>query len=120
MHGAVGDLGELNQVMGELRQFMAEREWQTFHDPKNLAMAIASEVGELCALYRWIPNAEADAFSQAKPEPIADEVADVLILTLLLADRAGIDVPSAIRRKMEKNRANYPLETAKGNAQRHR
>lgn len=114
----VGDLAELNGVMDQLRGFMNEREWQRFHDPKNLAMAIASEAGELCALYRWIPNSEADEFSRNTPEPIADEVADVLILSLLLADRIGLDVPAAIRQKLEKNRANYPLESAKGNAQR--
>jgi NTP pyrophosphatase (non-canonical NTP hydrolase) len=110
----------IHALRDELRQFMAERDWGQFHDPKNLAMLLASEVGELCDVYRWVPNADADSFS-ARPEnreAIADEVADVAIGVLLLADRIGLDLAQTIRAKMIKNGQKYPVELSRGKADR--
>ena len=101
-----------------LRRFTTERDWTRFHDPKNLAMLLASEAGELVALLRWIPNAEADAFVRA-PEHRPDveaEVADVAIALLLLCDRAGIDLAGAIEAKIAANAAKYPGELSRGHA----
>jgi len=88
---------EYAELLEELRGFVREREWEQFHDPKNLAMLVASEAGELLAEYRWIPNERADAFS---PEPearqrIAAEIGDVGIALLLLCDRTGVDLAAA-------------------------
>jgi dCTP diphosphatase len=101
---------DLTAVHERIRAFVREREWEPFHDPKNLAMAIASEAGELCAELRWVASEDADAFAQrADVRPrIEDEVADVAITLLMFVDRAGIDLPRAIDAKMEKNRAKYP------------
>ena len=104
----------------ELRAFVAERDWRQFHDPKNLAMLLASEAGELLAEYRWIPNDGADAFSH-EPEArqrIAAEIGDVGIALLLLCDRTGIDLETAMREKLARNRERYPVELAKGRAAR--
>ena len=100
----------------ELRTFVKERDWQTFHDPKNLAMLLASEVGELVALFRWVDNREADAFAGKEPnrEKISAEIADVAISLLLLVDRMGVDLPAVIREKIEVNRRNYPVDVARG------
>ena len=71
-------MDRLEEVLVELRKFVAEREWQQFHDPKNLAMAIASEAGELLAEYRWVSNAEADRFTKSEGvrRRVAAEAAD--------------------------------------------
>jgi dCTP diphosphatase len=110
----------LESVLAELRGFVAEREWAEFHDPKNLAMLLASEAGELLAEYRWVRGPEADAFSR-QPEArarIADEIGDVAIALLLLCDRIGLDPIEAISAKLAKNHARYPVETSRGRADR--
>lgn len=106
----------LDEIMVRLREFVAERDWSQFHDPKNLAMAVASEAGELLAEYRWITNAEADAWSK-EPENkrrVAMEAADVGIALLLLCDRVGIDLIAAMQEKVENNAANYPVAISRG------
>jgi dCTP diphosphatase len=113
-------MSEIEAFVGELRRFVAEREWAQFHDPKNLAMLLASEAGELLAEYRWVPGAEADARSrEAAPRArIADEIGDVGIALLLLCDRIGIDLLKTMSDKLAKNRARYPVEAARGKAER--
>ncbi len=104
----------------ELRHFVAERDWNQFHDPKNLAMLLASEAGELLAEYRWVRNEQSDAFShdlQARRR-IADEIGDVGIALLLLCDRIGMDLETAMREKLARNRQRYPVEHSKGKATR--
>jgi NTP pyrophosphatase (non-canonical NTP hydrolase) len=110
----------LKEVVGELRAFVAEREWEQFHDPKNLAMAVASEAGELLAEYRWVSNAEADSYSKRNDHRnrIAAEAADVGIALLLFCDRIGLDLIEAIKAKMTQNRRNYPVEQSRGRWER--
>jgi NTP pyrophosphatase (non-canonical NTP hydrolase) len=111
---------DVDALLAELRQFVAERDWAQFHDPKNLAMLLASEAGELVAEYRWVAGAVADGHSRA-PEArarIADEIADVGIALLLLCDRTGIELGDAITAKLAKNRARYPADKSRGKAER--
>jgi NTP pyrophosphatase (non-canonical NTP hydrolase) len=111
---------QLEKVVGELRAFVAEREWEQFHDPKNLAMAVSSEAGELLAEYRWVSNADADSYSKDADHRrrIAAEAADVGIALLLLCDRIGLDLIDAIRDKMVLNRRSYPVDQSRGRWQR--
>jgi NTP pyrophosphatase (non-canonical NTP hydrolase) len=107
----------LEQILQELRAFVAERAWAPFHDPKNLAMAIGSEAGELLSELRWIRSEDADAHCRGPARPhIADELGDVLITTLMLCDRIGLDPIETIRQKMAKNAAKYPADRARGRA----
>lgn len=110
----------LEEVLRDLRSFVAEREWEQFHDPKNLAMAVSSEAGELLAEYRWVSNADADSYSKdvEHRRRIAAEAADVGIALLLLCDRIGLDLIDAIREKTALNRRNYPVEKSRGRWQR--
>ena len=110
----------LNEAISRLRHFTAERNWGQFHDPKNLAMALSSEAGELLAELRWVSSTDADEFVKRPAERarIIDEVADIAIALLLLCDRLDLDLLSAISDKIKKNSANYPVETARGNAYR--
>ena len=111
---------DLASLITELRQFVAERDWRQFHDPKNLAMLLASEAGELVAEYRFVPGAAADALSHgpAARARIADELADVTIAVLLLADRIGLNLPRAVEDKIAKNALRYPVEASRGRADR--
>ena len=111
---------ELASLLDALRRFNDERAWAKFHDPKNLVMLLASEVGELVALLRWVAGPDADAFvrdpgHRAKVEA---EVADVAIALLLFCDRSGIELAGAIRAKLEVNRRNYPVELSHGHSAR--
>jgi len=111
---------DVEPLIAELRQFVAERDWAQFHDPKNLAMLLASEVGELVAEYRWVASDAADGHGrdgEARAR-IADEIGDVGIALLLLCERTGIDLGQAIAAKIAKNRGRYPVETARGRAGR--
>jgi NTP pyrophosphatase (non-canonical NTP hydrolase) len=110
----------LEDILPTLRKFVADRDWQQFHDPKNLAMLVASEAGELVAEYRWVRGEESDARSR-EPEArarIADEAADVGIALLMLCDRIGLDLAGAIEAKIAKNAARYPVDAARGRADR--
>jgi NTP pyrophosphatase (non-canonical NTP hydrolase) len=113
-------MSSLDDLRAELRAFVAARDWQQFHDPKNLAMLVASEAGELVAEYRWVRGEDADAHSrqEAARARIVDEVADVGIGLVLLCERIGVDLVEVMRAKVEKNGERYPVETARGNAER--
>lgn len=110
----------LASLIAELRAFTAERDWQQFHDPKNLAMLIASEAGELLAEYRWVPNTESDAHSAAPDSRarITAEIGDVGIALTLLCDRIGVDLCAAMSDKLEQNRLRYPPDKSRGRATR--
>ena len=101
---------DLELIQRTLRQFAAERDWERFHTPKNLAMALMVEVAELAEIFQWMTpqqsiSAHADKVQQ---EHIGDEVADVLLYLLQLADRCGIDLKRAVGRKLIKNAKKHP------------
>lgn len=110
----------LENVLSELREFVRERDWEQFHDPKNLAMAVVSEAGELAAEYRWIPNRQADEWSKRSENrgKLEAEAADVGIALLLFCDRTGIDFLEAVARKIALNRQNYPVDESWGSSER--
>lgn len=104
-----------DEVLEQIRSFVREREWEPFHDPKNLAMAVASEAGELCAELRWIASEGADAYSQreeVRPR-LEAEAADVAICLLMFCDRVGIDLRRAIEEKLVRNAEKYPPPSAR-------
>jgi dCTP diphosphatase len=106
----------IDELTKSLRKFVEERQWDAFHDPKNLAMAVVSEAGELAAELRWVPQSDADSWCREPDnrQRVADEIGDVALCLLMLADRIDLDLAQAMRDKLEKNRLKYPVETAKG------
>jgi dCTP diphosphatase len=111
---------DLNPVLLQIRRFVADREWQQFHDPKNLAMLLASETGELVAEYRWVANTDSDAHStvaEARARIVA-EIGDVGIALLMLCDRIGVDLATAMSDKLAVNAEHYPAESFRGRADR--
>src|SRR5262245_44848065 len=95
----------------DVRDFAAARKWEPYHSPKNLAMAIASEIGELIEPFRWLTEEESRRFVRDDPafrEAVADEMADVLNLLLQLSVQTGIDLSDALQVKVVKNAVKYP------------
>ncbi len=111
----------LNDLQRELREFADEREWQPFHTPKNLVMALSGEVGELTELFQWLTPEESSAVmtNAEQAERVREEVADVFAYLLQIADVLDIDLPSALRAKVRRNEEKYPVEQAKGRADKY-
>ncbi|GAB3204520.1 nucleotide pyrophosphohydrolase [Nocardia tengchongensis] len=98
--------------------FAARREWERFHTPKNLVMALTGEVGELSELFQWLTAEESSAVCQdeGRRERVEEEVADVFIYLLRLVDVLGIDLGAAVEAKLRKNEERYPAEVVRGRA----
>ena len=107
------------RLMGQkVAAFVKERDWEPFHSPKNIAMAMAIEASELMEHFQWLDN---DASKQIMNDPekkqsVAEELADVILYALAFANASDIDLASAIESKLAKNAQKYPVEKAKGNA----
>ena len=101
------------------RQVEIERQWQQFHDPKNLAMALVSEAGEVAALLRWVPNDQADALLKDEEQRarFRDEIGDVGICLLLLCARTGIALEDAVLEKLARVGQKYPTALSVGRAE---
>lgn len=111
----------LDELQQEALRFRDEREWARFHTPKNLAMAIAGEAGELCELFRWKDDAEVASLltEPGYREKVAHELADLQLLLLFAAHSAGIAIDEAVRAKLTLNAERYPVEKARGNAKKY-
>jgi NTP pyrophosphatase (non-canonical NTP hydrolase) len=103
-------MSDIKQIIDELIKFRNERDWEQFHNPKDLALAINIEAGELLEEFLW-KNSE-----EANEENIKDELADVLTYSFLLAEKYGFDIKEIVLSKMKKNGNKYPVEKAKGTA----
>ena len=118
--GATGAPSDaLHELRDAMRQFAAERAWEPFHTPKNLAMALAGEAGEVIEHFQWLTAEQSMALPPASREEVAFELADVLLYLVRLGDVLGIDLADAARRKMVLNAQRYPLERARGRADKH-
>ncbi len=111
---------DLEPLLRDLRQFVADRDWAQFHTAKNLTMAIVSEAGELVAEYRWLTVEESESLvhDPSARQRVAAEVADVAITLLLFCERTGIDILDAIGTKLRANAERYPTESSRGIAGR--
>lgn len=117
----VNKLVDIGAIQARQRAFVAAREWHKFHTPKNLAMALAGEAGELVELFQWLTATESQAIMDEPraAEAVCDEIADVVLYALRLADVLDIDIDAAIRAKMAKNEARYPPEKVRGVARKY-
>lgn len=111
----------LADLKARILSFARERDWEQFHAPKNLSMALAAEAAELMEHFLWVEPAasRARAAEPARRKDIEDELADVVIYALEFANMTGIDVAQAIEAKMAANAAKYPVEKAKGRADKY-
>lgn len=107
-----------DSVREELRAFVDERAWDAFHSPKDLALSLSIEASELLEVFQWRDPQAADLAPRDR-ERVGEELADVLMYAMLLADKAGVDLLEATRRKLALNRAKYPVEKAMGRADKY-
>lgn len=104
----------LETLRSALRSFNAERDWGRYHAPRNLAMALSVEAGELLQLYLWSEDGGPQPPVASRAPKVAEEAADVLICLLNLCEAAGVDLSAAVEAKIRKNAEKYPVETARG------
>jgi len=110
---------ELESLRDELRSFAAERDWDQFHSPKNLAMALSAEAGELLEVFQWLTPEESATLAPEKHAAVSEEIADVLLYLVRLGDQLGIDPVAAAQRKLAENERKYPADKARGNARKY-
>jgi NTP pyrophosphatase (non-canonical NTP hydrolase) len=109
----------LVRLRDALREFAAARDWDQFHTPRNLATALSVEAAELLEPFQWLTDAEADRLPPETRAAVEQEMADVLLYLVRLADRMGVDLEQAALAKIELNGRKYPAEQVRGSARKY-
>jgi len=112
-------IADLDDLRWRLRRFAAARDWDQFHSPKNLAMALIAEAAELVEHFQWLTEAESAALTPEKRAEVADELADVLVYVVRIADKLDVDLLAAVADKLRRNEAKYPASRVKGSAKKY-
>lgn len=112
------DITEFHQIQ---RKFVRERDWEKFHTPKNLVMALAGEAGELLEIFQWLSAEESETIVKdpKKMKALRHELSDILYYLLRLSDKLGVDLEKALLEKMKENKKRYPVKLAKGTAKKY-
>jgi dCTP diphosphatase len=107
---------DVERFQKSIKQFVVDREWQRYHTPKNVAIALSVEVSELLEHFQWMEELSADEIREDTDvfERIKEEFADSMIYLLRFADLMGIDIEQSVAEKIKKNKQKYPIETEKG------
>lgn len=108
-------MSDIKSLQEKIAKFVEERDWNQFHNPKDLAISLSLEASEVLEHFQWKNNDEMQAHVKNNKEDVEDELADVLYWVLLMANNLNIDVVAASERKLAKNAKKYPVEKAKGN-----
>ena len=106
----------MKELIRELREFAKERDWEQFHSPKNLAMALSVEVAEIVEIFQWLTQDESRNLDPEKLKRVKEEIADVMIFLTNLSDKLGIDPIETAKAKIKKNEKNYPADKVRGKA----
>jgi NTP pyrophosphatase (non-canonical NTP hydrolase) len=109
----------MKKLVEEVCQFRVERDWEQYHSPKNLVMALMVECAELAEHFQWLTQEESRNLSAEKKEAIREEIGDVLVYLVNLSERLGIDLLEAAWDKIGKNRRKYPVDKARGKAEKY-
>jgi dCTP diphosphatase len=109
----------MEELIKEIKQFAKERDWEQFHSPKNLSMALSVEVAEIVEHFQWLTEEQSYQLGAEKLDEIKEEIGDVLIYLANLADKLGIDPIQAAKEKMGKNNLKYPVEKVKGKSSKY-
>jgi dCTP diphosphatase len=109
----------MQELIEKIRLFIKERDWEQFHSPKNLVMALNVEVAEIMEHFQWLTTEESRNLPQEKLAEVKDEIGDVFVYLIRLCDEMGIDPIKAANDKMLKNARKYPVEKAKGSAKKY-
>ncbi len=112
----MNDSSSFDAVVKRIKQFCEDRDWSQFHDPKNLAISMQLEASEVLELFQWTKD---NLIKPDKEKEVADELADVLYWLIMLSNHYKIDLLDALNTKMDKNEVKYPIEKAKGRADKY-
>ncbi len=112
-------MDSISPIKLALRKFAADRDWDQFHSPKNLAMALAGETGELIELFQWLTEEQSNQLTEDKLRQAADEIADIQLYLIRLADKLNLDILAECNRKIEANAIKYPIDKSKGTAKKY-
>lgn len=109
---------QLQKLLSKAHAFREEREWKQYHSARNVALSVVLEAAELLEIFQWKTDSESEELSRdpATRQKIADELADILLYIMLMADDLDIDLVKAAEEKIEKNAAKYPVDKSKGKA----
>ncbi|WP_439136262.1 nucleotide pyrophosphohydrolase [Pseudomaricurvus sp.] len=110
---------DLMRLQAYLRDYAAERDWDQFHSPKNLVMALSVEASELVECFQWLTEEESRNLSDEQLSAVGDEIADIQIYLVRLADKLGVNIPDAVAQKTKKNEAKYPAEKVRGSSKKY-
>ncbi len=110
---------ELLILRDKLRVFAEAREWDQFHTPKNLSMALMVEVAELMEHFQWLTEAQSLDLAAENKAAVSEELADILLYLIRLSDKLGVDLQQAALCKLEKNAVKYPVEQVRGSAKKY-
>lgn len=110
---------DLEEVRQRLQSFAETRDWDKFHSPKNLSMALSVEASELVECFQWLTEDESRSLNADQLSAVAEEIADVQLYLVRLSDKLGIDIATAVRNKIEKNEAKYPADKVRGSAKKY-
>ena len=110
---------DLEQLRDHLRRFASDREWDQFHSPKNLAIALSVEASELLEHFQWLSEEQSKSMPNAALSEVRKEMADVLLYLIRLADKLGIDLVEAAQSKLLENAEKYPVEKSKGTSKKY-
>ncbi len=109
----------MQDLIEQIKAFNRERDWEKYHSPKNLSMALSVEVAELLEVFQWLTEDESRHLSPAKKQAVEEEIGDVTILLLALAEELGLDILEAARKKLQRNREKYPVHKSRGRAEKY-
>ena len=110
---------EMNEIKYRLRRFATAREWDQFHSPKNLVLALIAEVGELAEQFQWLTDEQSVACTPEKLQLIEEELADVFLYLVRLSDKLNIDLIRAAHHKIDKNEEKYPVGLVRGSSKKY-
>jgi len=113
------DKTSINELKTQLEKFAEARDWDQFHTPKNLAMALSSEVGELLEIFQWLTPEQASNLPEEQLAKSKEEIADIFIYTVMLCNKLGIDLLDVAYEKVKINGEKYPAETVKGSSKKY-
>jgi NTP pyrophosphatase (non-canonical NTP hydrolase) len=108
-------MSDLKSLTDKAIKFRDDRDWKQFHNPKDIAISLSLEAGEVLEHFQWKNQAEIEEHVQKNREAIGEELADVLLHLLIMSHDMNIDLPQAFEKKMKKNEKKYPVEKSKGN-----
>jgi dCTP diphosphatase len=110
---------DFQRIRTYLREFAAQRDWDKFHSPKNLVMALSVETAELMEHFQWLTEDESKNLTEEKQAEVADEIADIQLYLIRLADKLNIEINEALLSKTKKNETKYPAELVRGSAKKY-